>query len=293
MADENLTFRQLASWMNSIGLSSLFSYENNKPSGWLWEQVKNGVTSDAELLVTLQDQPEFQQRFPIIAEQQAEAAKGNFVGTVMTPEDVLLYEQEVKTIMRTAGLPSTFYDEPEDFVDLMRAGVNPVDVGKRINESFEVIQNAPSEVRDMFDEYFGVGQGESALAAYVLDPDMVTDRLERQRNMAFAGAVGARYDIELTKAMAEDVATAAGSLEAVQAGMESLGQRTQLFGDTIGEGSSLSLEREGLAGEFGIDTGVSQSEAQQAMDRKLSERRALGRQAGGAVVTQEGVTGLG
>lgn len=292
MAEQNVTFRALASWVESLGLGSLFQYSNGKPSGWLWDQVKSGITTQEELYITLQDTAEFKQRFPLIAEQQAEAAKGTLVGSVATPAEILDFEQEVSGLMRSAGLPATFYDEPSDFVGLMRAGIPATDVADRINNAYEVISNAPADVRDMFEEYFGVGQSDSALAAYVLDPEMVTDRLERQRNMAFAGGVGKRYGIELSKALAEDVATAAGSMENVQAGMTNIGQRQQLFGERIGEATALSVEKEGLAAEFGLDTGVTQSEAQQALDRKLAERRTLGQQAGGAVVTQQGVTGL-
>lgn len=292
MAEQNVTFRALASWVESLGLGSLFQYSNGKPSGWLWDQVKSGITTEQELYITLQETEEFKQRFPLIAEQQTEAAKGSFVGAVMTPENILDFEQDVSNLMRSAGLPSTFYDDPSDFVGLMRAGISATDVGNRINNAYEVITNAPADVRDMFEEYFGVGQADSALAAYVLDPEMVTDRLERQRNMAFAGAVGKRYGMELSKSLAEDIATSAGTMENVQSGVTNLGQRQQLFGERIGEGSALSLEREGVAAEFGFDTGVTQSEAQQALDRKLAERRALGQQAGGAVVTQQGVRGL-
>lgn len=290
---ENATFSDLANYMNSIGLGSLFSMENGKPTGWLWETIKDGVTTREELYIKLQDTDEFKQRFPLIIEQQQQAAAGTFTGIVLSPENILEFESDVKEFMQAAGLPASFYDEPSDFVDLMRAGVSADQVGERINIAFDTIANAPSDVRDAFEDYFGVGQSDSALAAYVLDPDMLTSRLEKERNMAFASAVGGRYDIELSKALASDIATAAGSLEQVQEGMTTLGQRAALFGERIGEGDSVSAEVEGAASVFGVDTGVSQREAQEEIDRVLQERQRLGSQAGGAVLTQEGVTGLG
>jgi hypothetical protein len=292
MAEMNVTFRALANYVETIGLTGLFSYSGGKPQGWLWDQVKNGITAPEELLVTLQDTDEFKQRFPIIAEQQALAAKGELVGSVMTPENVLNYEQEVSEVFRVAGLPASFYDEPTDFLELMRNNIPATDIQDRINIAFDSVANAPDDVRDMFEEYFGVGQSDSALAAYVLDPDMVTSRLERERNMAFAGAVGRRYDIDLSRTLAEDIATATGSLEGVQQGMTNLGQDAGMFGETIGSGNTVSLEQ-GIAAEFGIDTGTSQTDAQQALERRKAEARSFGTSAGGAVVTQQGVTGLG
>lgn len=293
MAEMNSTFAALATFMESIGMSSLFSYQNGQPSGWLWSQVQDGITDPDALLISLQQTDEFKQRFPVIAEQQLQAAQGKYVGYVMTPKDVLNYEQAVSEAMRSAGLPVTFYDEPSDFVELMRTGVPYTDVIDRIEIAFDTIADAPSEVRNMFEDYFGVGQGDAALAAYVLDPDMLTTRLERERNAAFAGAVGARYDLQLSREQAMDIAEVTGSAEAAQEGVEMLGQRQALFGERIGEGSYASVEREGLAATFGLDTGISQVDAQQELDRILQERQRLGRQAGGAVVTQEGVTGLG
>lgn len=291
MADIS-SFKVLADFMQSIGLGSMFTYENGKPAGWLWEKVKDGVTTQEELLIDLSTTDEFKQRFPLIEEQQKQVAAGTFSGYVVTPQDILEFETDVKQMMQIAGLPASFYDEPADFVGLMRSGVDAEEVGKRINIAFDTIANAPADVQDMFEEYFGVGQSTSALAAYVLDPDMMTDRLERERNMAFAGAVGRRYDIDLSRTLAEDIATAAGSLEGVQQGMTSLGQDADLFGGSIGSGNTVSLEQ-GIAAEFGVDTGTSQADAQQAIERRKAEIRSLGTSAGGAVVTQEGVTGLG
>ena len=70
------TFRTLASWLQELGLGNLFSYQNGVPRGWLWDQIQRGVTTEEELYINLSETPEFQQRFPIIAEQQAEASLG-------------------------------------------------------------------------------------------------------------------------------------------------------------------------------------------------------------------------
>lgn len=294
MEDADATFRGLANWMREIGLGELFSYDNGRPSGWLWEQIQNGVTTQEELYIGLSETEAFKRRFPVIAQQQAEAAAGQRPGYVMTPQDVLGYEQSVSDIMRAAGLPSTFYDDPSDFVPLMQAGIPPTDVGLRIEAAYDRIVNAPPDVRNMFEEYFGVGQSDAALAAYVLDPDMVISRLERARQSAVAGATARRYDIRLNQQQAEDLVLLAGSQEAAVSGLQTIGAQANLYAESIGEATNLTAEREGMAAQFGSDVGVSQTEAQTALERRLRERQArLQGSSGGAMVTQSGVVGLG
>lgn len=294
MENADATFRDLANWMESLGLGELFTYRNGQPSGWLWEQIQNGVTTQEELYIGLSETEPFKQRFPVIAEQQAEAAAGRRPGRVLTPEDVLNYEQDVSDIMRAAGLPSTFYDDPSDFTSLMRAGIPATDVGLRIETAYDKIVNAPADVRNMFEEYFGVGQSDAALAAYVLDPEMVMSRLERARQSAVAGATARRYDIRLNQQQAEDLVLLAGSQEAAVSGLETIGGQASLYAESIGEATDLSAEREGMAAQFGSDVGVSQTEAQTALERRLRERQArLQGSSGGAMVTQSGVVGLG
>ena len=71
------TFNELQTYLVGIGLGNLISFDaGGNPSGFLWDMVKRGVTSAAQLELALYDQPDFQARFPVIGEQRAAAATG-------------------------------------------------------------------------------------------------------------------------------------------------------------------------------------------------------------------------
>jgi len=290
-------YRDLSGYMESIGLGSLLRVgPSGEPQGWLWDQVRRGVNSTAALAIALQETPEFQQRFPVIIEQQRRAAAGTYVGAVMTPAEVLEYEERAANLMRSAGLPSSFYDQPSDFQDLMLAGVDVPEIGERITQAFDAVIDAPADVRNQFETYFGVGNTDTALAAFVLDPNRLLRDLEKYRVAAFGGAMAARYDITLNRSQAELIAAEMPDEAALGRAFETIGRQQSLFVESVGEATDLSAQVEGLASQFGdiAGTGLTEAEATARMEQRLLRREAAQRSpGGGAIVTGAGVVGLG
>lgn len=288
-------YRDLSGYLSDIGLGSLFTVTSDgRPSGWLWDQVKSGITSQSQLEFALRQTPQFQQRFSVITEQQRRAASGDYVGPVMSPGEVLAYESAASNIMRRAGLPASFYDNPQDFQNLILEQVDLEELGQRVDQAYESIIDAPVEVRDAFSEYFGIDRTDSALAAYVLDPSLLMRDLERNRLAAVAGGYGARYDVSLSRGTALEVG---GQLteSQIRDRMAQIGQLEPLFAESVGEAVDLSAQEQGFASQFGdvIDTDISQSQALTELERRQLRRRASQQGAGGgAVVASTGVVGL-
>jgi len=291
-----LVYGELSTYLTTIGLGDLFTVTpDGRPSGWLWDQIQAGVTSQSQLEFKLRQTPQFQERFSVIIEQQRRAAAGDYTGPVMSPSEVLAYERGASTIMRRAGLPASFYDNPEDFQNLILEQVDLEELGQRVEQAFESIIDAPLEVREAFSDYFGVDRTDAALAAYVLDPDLLLRDLERNRLAAVAGGYGARYDIALSRASALEIG---GQLteQDIRTRMAQVGSMEPLFIESVGEAVDLSAQEQGLAAQFGdvIDTDVSQTEALTQLERRQIRRRASQVDGGGgAVVTGAGVVGLG
>jgi LysM repeat protein len=289
-------YRDLSNYLADIGLGSLFTVTSDgRPSGWLWDQVKSGLSSQSQLDFALRQTPQFQERFGVIIEQQRRAGSGDYVGPVMSPGEVLAYEQGASTIMRRAGLPASFYDNPQDFQNLILEQVDLEELGQRVEQAYESIIDAPVEVREAFSDYFGVDRTDAALAAYVLDPDLLMRDLERNRLAAVAGGYGARYDIALSRASALEIGGQLSEQD-IRNRMAQVGSMEPLFIESVGEAVDLSAQEQGVAAQFGdvIDTDVSQTEALTQLERRQIRRRASQVDAGGgAVVTGAGVTGLG
>jgi len=283
------TFNELQTYLVGIGLGNLISFDaGGNPSGFLWDMVKRGVTSAAQLELALYDQPDFQARFPVIGEQRAAAATGAAT-QVMSPAEVLAYERQVAQTFRTAGLPTTFFDTPDELQTYISRGLSAEDVEDRISQAFNFVSAAPFEVRDKFDEFYGVGQGDIALATYILDPEKSLIELERSGRTAYAAGMGERYNIQLDREAAARVADQPLTAAGISQGLQEIGARAPLFTESVGEAVDLTAAETGVAAVF-----EGSGEAQAALERRLIRRRSIERASvGGAVTTSAGVTGLG
>lgn len=283
------TFNELRTYLVGIGLGNLISFDaGGNPSGFLWDMVKRGVTSAPQLELALYDQPDFQARFPVIGEQRAAAATGSAT-QVMSPAEVLAYERQVAQTFRTAGLPTTFFDTPDELQTYISRGLSAEDVEDRISQAFNFVSAAPFEVRDKFDEFYGVGQGDIALATYILDPEKSLIELERSGRTAYAAGLGERYNIQLDREAAGRIADQPLTAAGISQGMQEIGARAPLFAESVGEATDLTAAETGVAAVF-----EGSGEAQTALERRLIRRRSIERASvGGAVTTSAGVTGLG
>jgi len=280
-------FQAIAQELEALGLGALFTFENGQPGGWLWEQMQQGFDTSDELALALQQTDVYRDRFSVIVAQQERAARGENVH-VMTPAEVLEYERSAKQIMAEAGMPEWFYDEPSDFHDLILKDMSVSELQRRTQQVYEYVEYAAPEVRAMFEEFYGVGQAEGALAAFVLDPDKTAAQLEKATRTAYAAGTAKRFDITLDRARSEYLVDTASD-GAMAAGLEDLSSQRSLFEESRFEDQDLSLEGEGLDASF-----FGSNEARTQINRRIAMRRALDRvSTGGAVTTQSGVAGAG
>jgi len=281
------TWAELASFMENLGLGELLSVDaNGRPRGWLAEQVIAGVDTQAALEIALQETDAFRNRFPTIALQQEQVRQGQ--GTyVMTVADILDFERTVSQQMAASGMPLWFYNEPQDFVDLIMSGESPQSIANKIQTAYDYVESAPQEVREVFAEYYGT-DSDAAFASYVLDPERTIAQIERAQRTAFTAGMGRRYDLEISRDIAEDISGGAMTEAGIEQGLQRIAGQEELFVESVGEAGDLTAEETGVAIEFGAD-----SEAQTAVERRLAARQGVQRSSvGGALLTERGVTGL-
>ena len=291
MADASATqqFRALSSFLTDIGLGQLFSLDSSgNPSGWLWNQIQAGIDNEQELELALRQTDVFKERFGIIEEQQKRAARGENVH-VFSPKEVLAYERETKQIMQAAGLPSSFYDEPSDFHQLILRDMSAAEVAERVTQAFDYVLAAPPEVREAFNEYYGVGNGDAQLAAWALDPDRTVRDINKATRTAYAGGMAQRYDIEMDKQAAQRIAELPMTEAGINEGMKQVSSLRPAFREGLGDRGTDLTDQTGVDMVFEGD-----GDAQQALSRRVLRRGAGNRTStGGAATTQEGVVGVG
>lgn len=281
-------FAQLGNYLNEMGLGKLFSVDSQgNPGGWLWNRMQTGTDTPEELRIAIESTDVFRERFGVIVEQRRRAAAGEPV-TVMSPQDVLDYERTVKQTMSAAGLPGWFYDQPEDFSKLILADMSPAEVSARISEGYDYVQSAPPEVRAAFNEFYGVGQGDAALAAWALDPDRVVRDINKATRTAYASGMAKRFDVSISRAAAEKIADLPRTEAGIVEGLTQVASQANVFNEGIGEATDLTTDT-GVAAVFEGD-----ADAITAMNRRVGQRRTVNAAAtGGAAISNTGVVGAG
>lgn len=282
-------YNTIASQLAALGLGALAPVSpSGEPTGWLADQIRQGYDSIDELMINLQSTDVFRQRFGVIFEQQRRAAAGQPT-YVMSPAEVIEYERRASQMMQAANLPAWFYDQPEDFNNLILRDMSIAELEERIVQTYEYVQNALPEVRAKFQEFYGVAQGDAALAAYVLDPERTTANLERARRSAYTAGLADRFDIALSRAVSERIAQLPQTEAGIVAGLQQISAQQGLFDEGVFETTDLSAENEGVASVFEAD-----ADAMRAIERRRASRTASSRAtAGGAAQTARGVVGAG
>lgn len=281
-------FATLAAYLSQLGLGSLFSVgADGTPSGWLYDQMINGNDSEAGILMSLEQTPVFQQRYKVIFDMRDRQAKGENV-VVPSVSDVLKYEAEYTQIMSQAGVPAWFYDSYTDAHDAIRRNLTNVQIADRITSSYAVVKSLPTEVKDMFQQFYG-DSTDGALVAAVLDPEKTLAQLDKATRSAVIAGFGAKQNVAVSKQQAESYAELGRSVAQSQQDIGQVASLKDLTTSTMGEsGNQLSEDVAFQAGAMG------NAEANRKLEDRLMGRQAQQRDAGGgAFIGQSGTTGLG
>lgn len=281
------TFDSLAAYMNDIGLGQLFSLSSDgTPSGWLWDQITSGVDTQDQLAVALEATPEFQTRYKVITDLRKRAAAGEPV-EVPTIGQVREYEATATRILRNAGMPTWFYDHYSDAQDLMGKGISAAELEQRVGQGWSTVRDADPAVRQAFSDFYGIDQGDAALAAFVLDPTKSVAAIDKASRSAYTAGYGRSMGIDINKQYAERISSLNLNDSSVQQGLGQVAKMQGLYQTGI-------TETPDVTAQTGIESSLfGNAEATKQLERRLLERQANERgSAGGAIVTQQGAVGL-
>jgi hypothetical protein len=282
------SFSELATLLSDYGLGSLFTVNSDgSPGGWLYEQMINGNDEPASLAMALEQTPIFKQRYKVIFDMRDRANNGENV-VVPTVQDVLAYEEQYTQVMSAAGVPSWFYDSYTDAQDAIRRNLTVEQISNRIGASYGVVQSLPTEVRDMFREFYGDAT-DGALVAAVLDPEKTLAQLDKATRSAAIAGFGAKQNVAVSKQQAESYAGLGKSIAESQRDITQVASFKDLTTSTMGESGTE------LAGDVAFQAGAmgDASATKQLEDRLLGRQSRQRDAAGGAFVASSGTSGLG
>lgn len=248
---------------------------------WLRDAIINGWSVD-RIRAELPNQQAYKDRFPGL-----EIRKANNL-PLISPNEYIRLELEFESLLSRANMPESFWDSHEDFAELIGNNVTIADLAQRINRGYQAVVEAPKEIRDVFAEYFGVN-GDSALAAFFLDPEREEAKLIEAAEMAAVGGTARRFGLEIGMNKSRRIRGLGLSAQQVAGGFAGVNGQRPLFRETLTERTDLTAEGIGVDSAFGLDPNA-RERLKQRLESRISR---FGGSSGGAVVTQGGVTGLG
>jgi len=279
-------FDLISTVIRDAGLEGLFTIgPDGAPAGPLWQQITSGIDSEAALIAWFESTPQFQARFPAIAQ-----ARSSGIGYVPTPREVRQYEETAAAIMRTAGLPSWFYDQPQELQSLMGQNISVAELEERLGQAWTTVRSTDPSVTQMFSEFFGV-EGDAAMAAFFLDPNRTVASLDRAARTAYTAGMGSNVGLSIDQQLADRIASLPSTLGGIWEDLNtvtSMNRDGGVFDEGFTETTDLTAEGTGIdAAFFGDGAAAAQ------MERRILERDANARSStGGAIITQAGAVGV-
>lgn len=253
---------------------------------WANDKILAGESID-RILFDLERRPEYDAAFPEI---KARRTRQEQTGVQMAPIDpgtILEYRVQAKSLMRSFGLPASYYENTSVLFNLV---VNDKSLSE-LNDALELtekrVRNAPPQIAQVFQEAFGADSLSAMLLAFTND-EQTLPALEDMVQTAEAGGAARRLGFDLSVPEMQRVADINVTYEQAVAGFQTLDEQRNLFNETISERTDLTVGDQGIGAAFGIGGGDAQELAHRAQSRKAETAGSSGALAG-----EKGVSGLG
>ena len=253
---------------------------------WTDEYITKGTPIQTITDLVLPQTDEYKQRFPGLTALRERQNRGEAV-LVPSVQQYLELEAGIGSVLKDAGLPSGFYDDPSDFATWIGGSVSPKEVEDRIGKAKQIVYSLPVEAREELGRVYGMDMGQAVAA--VLDPNRSLPEMTRLVEGAKIGGATRRSGFGLLTQQEMEQLAGSGITDAVagQRSSQLVGQEG-LFAETVGE--TMTGDELGRADQIGYIGGDAQSA--QTIEGRRARRQALF-QGGGGAAGGQGRTGLG
>jgi hypothetical protein len=249
---------------------------------WVWKQHLNG-DDDAEIYAKLRDPNTkggkvYAERFPAMQELSQR-------GEGITEQQYIQFEKAVGNLSARYGIPEGVYNNRNSIAQLMLNDLSPVEIENNMRNAASIVYGAP-EIRAAFSQFYGV-QGDGAAIAYFLDPEANQAELEKVYQTTMVGGTALANQLNVGKDAAGRIADLVqpSQQQAIQASTNAARNR-ELYTELIGERTDVTDEQ-GLLASYGAD-----ANAQDAVERRRSQRQAAYQGGGSMASGTSGVSGL-
>ena len=253
----------------------------------------NVMPTEDQILNAIYTSDAYNTRFAankVIRERMA-SGKGLPGDKVLTPQEYIQTERTYKQYMESAGLPTDFYNELNDFTNLIANAVSPDELKDRVTIAKNVLQTADENVKKALKDYYGLTDAD--MVAYLLDKDKAfraidkrfvysTPEAEKMYTATEVGGAALRAGIAggATKKFAEEITTAGKAGQAEEAfqttarNQQDYARLMGLYGEQAGQ-EDLTRQQLALAG--GTEVALKTKKLASKERAKFSQRSAIDR----------------
>lgn len=245
----------------------------------VWNAVNSGAIVPEQIVSFIRQTDEYKQRFAGMKPLQDR-------GRAISEAEYISTERAIAQVFRSAGLPSGFYDSPDDFAKFIGAEVSPAELGDRVQEYTRMAFDAPSEVRSQLQALYGIGSGE--LTAYFIDPERALPLIRQQARAAELSGAASRTGFgALDRGEAERLAQLGVTDQQAQEGFGALVDARELF-------TPLDLGEQAIGRDAQIGAALGgDAAARRRIEDRRRRRTAQFEGGGGYAGNQQGLSGIG
>jgi hypothetical protein len=242
--------------------------------------IREGLGADA-ITLQLRDTQAYKRRFQ--ANDLREAAGL----PVLSPAEYIAAEDAYRQILRTYGLPSSFYDQPDDFHGFLARDIAPEEVNARAQAAQQTWLTTDQAVRDTWRDFYGLTDG--AAIASILDPDKALPIVQRMVTASRIGAEASRNGLGADRSRFEQYADRGVSVDQAAQGFAEIGQTlttdqaiARRFGQTFTQAEAEAARITGTASAQRKQRELAQSEQALFDGRATADRSSLSRRTSGS-----------
>lgn len=180
----------------AVALTALFtSYGLGSLAPKIIDFIKQGYSADT-ISVMLVDTDEYKKRF---AANDARIKKGL---PALSPAEYLSTESAYRDVMKQAGVPAGFYDQPSDFEAWLGNDVSPSEIKTRVDSATEMVNSLDSNTLDEFKKFYTTGD----IIAFALDQKRAAPLVGKAFEAAKVAGAAKSQGLQIDQNTAEQLA---------------------------------------------------------------------------------------
>lgn len=255
--------------------STLARYGLRSLARWAWRKYLRGDSVE-EIMLELRQTRAYKTRFPAMEELSRR-------GRALSEEEYIDYERNVRNLARQHGLPLNRFGNRQYISDLLLADISIAEAQSRMQLAQAASTTAPREYREQASRLYGLRGGD--WTSMWLETDKTLPELEKQfAALSIAGEATIADLGQLSRAQAERMVEAGITREQARQGFATVSRElAQRLPGEVESALGRSRVAGGAVGLGGADE----------LERRRRQRISRFAGGGGAVLTQEGATGLG